>query len=258
MLVHVGTKLLRTELGTVADYCPLCHEVRPCTLHRVTSPFHVNYIELGKGDFVRNEIRCNTCRLVRPAHPDLFQNVGRSGATDFKMLIERTQPEVRSRHAREIALDERMRQGKLTREERHEILLAELKLAEALVAPRASEQHFDPWAGLGCFMTAFGAPAAAGCIAEALGASKDVSLVMLCLAALIALGATLVALATDVRRHARKAIVPHVARAVRSLGTDLDEIEAALEECEAAGLKIGRAVRAVDLDRAIVRAASGG
>ncbi len=253
MHLHVQDRLVRTELGIVADYCTLCHEIRPCALNRVTTTVNVNGIDLGKGDFVENEIRCSVCRLVRPGFPELFENVGRSQAKNLEMLIERTQPQLRTRRAEQLALDERMRT--LSREERRAVLLEELTVADGLVAARAAVRHLDFWSGLGAFMIV-GGPILVGVVGELMEVPRDISLVFIVVTALLALGLLLAGVATDVRRFTRRAVVPHMARALVPLGLDSEDMEATLARCS--DLKIGRALRAQDLAAALLWAERAG
>jgi hypothetical protein len=249
MPLVVGTTNVRTELGTVADYCPVCHDIRPCTLHRVTRAIHAYGVPIGKGDYLGDEIRCDVCRFVRHGNPELFENVGQSGASDLETLVQRTQPRLRTRYAAQLELDERMRKGSLTREERQGVLLGALRSAEALLQPRTQDLHFDAWAGLGCFLTVAGAP-----VVVMSAIAGQLHPIVAGAIALLVIGGTVKALWTDVPRHARKVIAPRIARGLRPLAPEIEEIETALRDCAEDGMSIGAALRAMDLHAAIARA----
>src|SRR5689334_23177324 len=58
-----GTQIDRTRIGFVANFCPICRELRPFRLMRLERVNHVYNQAIGPGQFTGHSILCCTCDL---------------------------------------------------------------------------------------------------------------------------------------------------------------------------------------------------
>jgi hypothetical protein len=125
MFVVLGRKTARAHRGWIADFCPVCRELRAFTVTGLFSVRHVYFLSAGGEQFVGNELRCSGCQ-TRFGHMSIPASVSEesiNGATGRLLHIaEATSPrgadQLRRRHEQE----QRCRSGQLGPGERHELL----------------------------------------------------------------------------------------------------------------------------------------
>lgn len=61
MLIIWGTKIVRTPVGRVADFCAVCRQPRPFKLVGVRKVDHIYYVPIGKRKLVGHEMACEEC-----------------------------------------------------------------------------------------------------------------------------------------------------------------------------------------------------
>lgn len=244
MFIVWGTKVVRKGRGRRADFCTLCRDFRPFRVVEVRSVGHVYYIPIGRGTTHGFEETCEGCSLSRATdlsggHP----TTSGDRHADIDALLADTNPDARREWAGRLALEGRIRANTLTPEERPAAILEPFLLAEGLLIGRTSATRFDAASGLGCLGTivafflvmSVGRSLFGGNADQAIGAALAVSGV---------LGvATLVLLATDGRRFARRKVLPVLVRALRPLRPTPEEIDAAREGLKARGGKLGKILK---------------
>ena len=58
MLFIWGKKRVERNIGKVADFCPICREVRMFQLIRVGVADHIYYVSFGEGYHTLQRMRC--------------------------------------------------------------------------------------------------------------------------------------------------------------------------------------------------------
>lgn len=246
-LIVWGTKIKRQRLGRVADFCPICRDFRPFTVHRVGAAGHVYYISVGKGKLVGHEIKCEDCGVAQSADLDFYRTISQDPLAAAHELEAVTTPHLREAYEERLAIESRLRSGSLDPEQRRNLLFEPFALLSHLVEERAAATHFDRKSAAGCLV---GVAALLGLVVAAILESGPLAIAM---TVLLGLGflMTLLCLATDVTRHTRARVLPLLARALRPLQPRDEELAASLQECKVRKLVIGRKVKVPRLQEAI-------
>jgi len=143
VFIIAGTKVRRTPLGRVADFCGLCREIRPFRVTEVREVAHLYYIPLGRGDVKHYEFICAGCREQRTGDLSPYADVVSSDVEELDILIEATNPEV-TRHAIELLeAEDRVARDEATAEERRLVLMQPLLAINPAVEARVSQVHVD-------------------------------------------------------------------------------------------------------------------
>lgn len=82
----------RRDCGWIADWCPICGELRAHRVQRVGIALHVIVIPLGEGAFEAFEAVCLTCLAVREIDEDDFDAFAGQYSGGLASLIAQTLP----------------------------------------------------------------------------------------------------------------------------------------------------------------------
>ena len=249
MLIFWGTKRTTRKQGLVADFCPLCREVRAFRLLRLGLASHIYFISFGQGKLTGHVIECTDCGLrlnTDPLKYAMFAAESKEAPIGLDELERLTFPTLRERYAPRLALEAQVQRtaSLLGAEQRRTFLLEPLTLLSPGVEARyASSSTLDKPSGLGCFGTLLAGLALlilAFCVPETW---KD----GLALTAVVALALgtvyTLVQMALAPGRYLRTRTVPLLARALDPLEPTQQELQDCLARCATAGMKIGKKVK---------------
>ena len=72
-----GTKRVVSSLGFVADFCPICREVRTFEVERIGMAGHLYYLSFGSGTLAGYVRTCRTCGTGLNATPDMYARLSR-------------------------------------------------------------------------------------------------------------------------------------------------------------------------------------
>jgi hypothetical protein len=244
MFIVWGTKVVRKPRGRRADFCTLCRDFKPFRVVEVRTVGHVYYIPLGRGQTQGFEETCESCRLARVVDASAGQPATSNDRhADVETLLFDTNPDARRDWAGRLALEGRVRSNTLTPEERPAAVLEPFLLTEGLLASRTSATQFDAASGMGCLasLVAFFGIMTVGM--SLVRTNKEQMIGIAGMVAGVLAVFTLVLLATDGRRYARRVILPVLARALRPLRPTPEEIDAAREALKARGGKLGKVLK---------------
>lgn len=232
-----GTKVVRRRLGYVADFCPLCGDVRCFKMTRVGMARHLYYISFGKGSLVEHQRTCAFCDVDLKAQPDLYREIHRKKLPTSE-LVAITNPRWRERHSARLDLEEKLAKtpDKLSPQQRQELVEEPFILLSPKVEQRFREREFDDptiLAIIGLFII--------GAVTLII-AKVSVNAILLGWAAGICLIVWRVFQAK--RRFFRQKIFPALVPALRRLRVTPAEIEDVLKKMSARGLKIGSKLNA--------------
>jgi hypothetical protein len=264
-IVH-GTKIARRRRGYVADFCPLCCDIRPFHVRTIRQHNHVYWLAYGDGVIVGHERACVSCGTTVFLDSLPYPALARRSGQDIEALIAETFPRVREAYAPRLDLEGRVASNTLTPDERLSLIAEPLIAAEYGVLLRGKSMHLDIRTttallsamiavALVIYVFATG-PSRAERIANPGWTVREIG-------SLALLGFTILMLVVaalgDVRRFVSQHIVPRVARALAPLSPTEAELATVLAALRQGGLRVARYTRPHTLASAIEEAqATGG
>ena len=99
MFIVWGKKRVERNQGLVADFCPICREVRAFQLIRVGLASHVYYVSFGEGKLAGHIIRCNECRVKLAVDPTRYATTEKDARVGLEVLLGGTFPKLREVYA---------------------------------------------------------------------------------------------------------------------------------------------------------------
>lgn len=241
MFIYAGKRTRHRRLGRVADFCPLCDEIRPCRVTQIESVTHLYFIPLSRGEVKGHTIRCERCRCPITANIGAYLGFVRSRRAGLEELIEQTNPGVEERLIRRLELEERAASADLSPGERFELLHAPFLSIAAAVEQRAAAVHVDRRSAM--FLLAL---LGAGSILLGpvmLRTGPTLSKVIYWtggIFAAVAFVALLWSLATDSRRFARNRFRHIIVQSLADLDPTRQELDMVFKGLRSKGMLVGR------------------
>ena len=224
MIIVWGTKIKRTQLGVVGDFCPICRDFQQCSLTRITSHGHIYFLSFGSGTVRGYERTCENCGQVLLADLNHYAMVADRSESNVAELVRTTNPRGAERHARRLAVEQRVRQRQLSAEERMEAIREPFLLVNPTYEARRRNVNFDLHSALGFWATILvpaailiGASVVSGHIAKpvlytAMGLGGAAFLFTLC------------SVVSDCRRFSTRVLYPRLIRSLHPLQPTLEEL----------------------------------
>ena len=213
MFIVWGTKVVRKKIGRRAEFCRLCRRTSDrsgwwpsrASATSITS-------RSGVGRRIAIEETCEVCGLTVQGAFAGYPLVTGDRHADIETLIFDTNPEIRRGLADRLSFEARVRSNQLSPAEREDVLQDSFNVANLMLEGRPS-MAFDLASGLGCLGTIAASMAVAYVALDLLRTSVDTAE-----GATLAVGGvlavvTLILLVTGGGRHARRTILPPLARA---------------------------------------------
>jgi len=246
MFIIWGTKRVERNQGVVADFCPICREIRSFQLKRVGMASHVYYLSFGEGKLEGFEIRCETCGVRLGVEPTRYVATSKGSPVNLEALARDTFPRLREVYANRLELEAKLRRSRsaLSAEERQDFLIEPFALLNPLVEARqANSTEMDKPSSLGCLGTLL----VAGGVFSGSMALKGRAQDRMLLAALIlfAVGTvyTFVQMHLGPKRFVRAKILPSLVQSLRPLEPTREELTACIERCKTLGMRIGKTAK---------------
>jgi FimV-like protein len=99
-----GEKEVRRRLGYVADFCPLCRDLRAFEVNRLGIAGHIYYITFVEGRLAGYRMTCQVCRTEFQCEPETYATLARESAPPLR-LAATTFPGWRRKRAPELAVE---------------------------------------------------------------------------------------------------------------------------------------------------------
>ncbi len=225
MIIPIGRISSDRLLGRVADFCPFCRGVRPFRIFRIESYQHVLYLPAGpRLDVGRSKV-CETCRLRSAADPTNYSAVSTDDDANLEQLIAETNPEFRRNWASRLLLEERIKARRLSPGERAGLLREPFLMAAEVLARRNDEARLDQPTKFGCLGTFLLPVACMLGLPLVWNSTRPEREKVAVVAGGACLAFTFLAVVTDARRHARRAVVPRLVESLRPLDPSSEEVE---------------------------------
>jgi hypothetical protein len=241
MFIVWGRKVVRRKLGYIADFCPVCRELRPFTLNVVRRVSHVYYIPLGRGDELGHDRTCQECRTLYQAKDTTYLQVARR-QMPFEELKRVTHPTLDAVIRDRLELEHRVRNGrlKLSPADRFAWIKAPFMYLSPRVEWRFASTHIDKEVGLAIIATLV-LPFVVGNVTSAY--FPDVTPQATAISICAGLSVIIWQLIGSGSRFMRREIIPVLARSLAPLQPTQQELEAVINEIRQGTHKIGRKVK---------------
>jgi hypothetical protein len=242
MFIVWGKKRVERKQGMVADFCPICREVRAFQLIRVGLAGHIYYVSFGEGKLAGHIIRCNECGVQLAVDPTRYATTARDSRVGLEALIRDTFPKLREVCAARLEQETRIKRTRsaLSADEHKQLLMEAFALLNPMVEQRfASSTQMDKQSGIGCLGTLLvGAGLFFGSLAFQ-GPTQD--RILIWAAILFGIGTiyTFVQMHFGPRRFFRAQVLPSLVKSLKPLKPTREDISACIDRCKILGLKIG-------------------
>lgn len=244
----------------MADFCPICREIRPFQLVRVGMASHIYYVSFGEGKLAGHIIRCGTCGVELSVDPTRYATTENDPRIGLEALIRDTFPGLRELHAERLKVEDRIKRARasLTQDERNRLMMEPFALLNPLVEQRfANSTEMDKPAGLGCLGTLLvGGGLFFGSLAFR-GPTQD--RILIAAAILFAVGTiyTFVQMHLGPSRFFRARVLPSLLKSLKPLKPTREEIAGCIDRCNTLGLKIGKVAKPSEVWGRLERAIAG-
>lgn len=249
-----GTKRKLTRLGYVADFCPICRQVRPFSVSRVSRAGHIYYISFG-GKFVGYLSECQICHLNLSANPNFYQTVSKSLSSDvpdLKSLIQETFPNLNQHYRNRLEVEEQIKLNprSLPADIRSALIEEPFHLLSSLVEARlSSKARLDRENLFGSlFMIVVFVLFRFDMLPSSIHDWLSGFIYLVILGGSVY---TIVQLVLSKQRELDREVVPLLARCLKPLSPNLDELQACLNKLAILKQRIGRRLKAQQLLTAI-------
>jgi hypothetical protein len=232
-----GTKRVISSLGFVADFCPLCREVRTFEVKRIGMAGHLYYLSFGSGTLAGYVRTCRTCGTDLNATPDQYAKLSRE-RLEPRELQPITFPNLEEVHRGRLALEKSLKSPltKLNAADRVALIKEPFILLSPRVEERFASLHFDWPTGLTLLVAVVGLIFIPAMLSAALP-DYAAELVMACIAAAVVAVGVQMFLSSE--RFMRKQLLPVLVPALQPLKPTPQELESVLKDMKSLGRRIG-------------------
>ena len=252
-----GRRVKKAHLGYVADFCATCRVVNRFRLFHLTELRHVYFFFTLPGEGECYEIECQECGTVYTTDPSAYSHYASDAASDPVALAEETQPLLYARYARSLCLEERLRAGEASEQERRALLMQPLLAYEAEIRLRPHSRGIPQrliWIVLAVGLLWLFVGVAAYVVPAWRTALTDLGLIATAGAALV----WAYRQATATRRLIRGSLLPKIGRALQPLQPAHDELVALISHLQSRAHLIARSITVEDLAASMMAPASTG
>lgn len=253
MVIVWGKKLTETLLGKVAEFCPICREIRPFQLMEFGTVGHLYFLPLGDPEKLGYMLQCEECGTLLQYTENPYTGLQQDENCGLEDLITTTNPTIREIHAERLALETQLRQSPtfLTSQQRAGLLLEPFVVMELLMAIRYGKKVVpDIHSGLGCAGT-FVLSTIVGIINAMFFSFNDVLPAVALTITIVGTAYTILQLIRSGERQVRENVLPRLARALAPLHPAESELRECLKDCKLSGLAIGSRVSPEQLWKAL-------
>jgi len=216
---------------------------------------HFYGISLGSGKTLGHAGFCGKCGTQIAMDATAYSSLAKQPGDNVEILAKQTFPYLRQARAERLALEEKLRAGRLTPWEREQLLLEPFAIVSELFEAKfgGGAMHIQgrgAWAILGGFAAAFGIVIAANQLWFP-SEHRDKALTAAGIIVLAGCLYFLIQLFFEPRRIYTREFLPSLAKALRPLKPTKEEITMCLERYKRAGMQIGKKIKPAELWEAV-------
>ena len=251
-----GTKHIRLRQGRVADFCPMCRDVRAFCVVRTNSVSHLYFVPLGRGSTIAVTAECETCGHEMERDPTVYRALApKRSKDDVGALVKQTFPDLAQAYAERLELEAELRKSSegIPASVREELLREALVNVSGPVEQIYSRTNLD-WRFGSSLLGALALPMVMTSLAASVSSDANVSGAVGMAAGLVACAGLVLAVyfaATANGRRLRSTVLPRLLTALRPLRPRESELDELLKRFKASGLKLGKKLRAREIAAAI-------
>jgi len=241
MFIVAGTKVSKKYLGRLANFCPICRKFQPFQAVRVESYVHLYYLPIGRRKTLGFTKTCETCSIMFPSDAFESEEISRDRTADLEALLSRTSSEVLIDGNKRLDRENRLRQRKLTPEERVFMIQEPFMLLNPWIDERGRALEKDLATVLGLIATVV-IPLVILLVTESISPGDPVLWTLAAVIGVLLLLTTFYFMATTTQRYLRRVLIPRLAQTLRPLNPSREEIEATIQHLRQSGLRIGQRI----------------
>ncbi|MBS1198858.1 MAG: hypothetical protein H6R18_2643 [Proteobacteria bacterium] len=245
MIIIWGKKHVYRKAGFVADFCPICRNIKGFLLRRIGLAGHLYYISVSDGVLIGHERTCTDCKTTFRADASKYAAISKKSAS-LDDLRQQTFPNLTTMLSERLALENKVRNSRafLTPAERKALIEEPFALLSPKVEKKFAAINLDKetsFSILGAFLLLT--------IGSAMVRTIAPNHVEESLLAFLVLGIIFVGwqFAISGRRFMRTKIIPVLAKALHPLRPTEIEITLVLSELRLLKHKIGFKLKPADL-----------
>jgi hypothetical protein len=250
MLIVWGKKRVERNIGMVADFCPICREVRAFKLIRVGLASHVYYVSFGEGQLAGHIIRCCECGVNLGVKPTRYAKTEKDSHVNLETLVRDTFPNLREAHAARLELETKIKRTRsaLSGDEYRRFLMEPFSLLNPQVERRfAKSTEMDKQSGIGCLGTLLVGVALFFGSMKFSGPVQDKILLAALIFVVIGTVYTFVQMHLGPGRFYRAKILPLLVKALKPLQPTKEDLAECIERSRTLGLRIGKVAKVDEL-----------
>ena len=250
MFIFWGTRKTIRKAGYVADFCPICRDIKMFQLSRVGMASHVYGLSFGKGKLVGHDKKCVDCGIELQADPAIYKDIQKKqdvGRIDD--LATATFPNVREAYADRLTLEAQLTKDPMSVDAntRGSVIMEPFNLLAPIVEARFSATRIDRYVGitllLTIVLTILVTKIFKVLFPSALEYQTNVFLITFGLGIL----ATFIQGFKSGGRYMRKEIYPKIVRSLQSIKPSQAELEAVFAELKRMDFKMSKKAKLKDL-----------
>jgi hypothetical protein len=228
-----GTKRRERKVGYVADFCPICRELRPFQLVAINMVSHVYWIPLGRGQIVGHIEICQECGIKLKADPTAFIGTVKNLPTGFDQLVANTYPNIYAAYGNRLKMEDRVRSNpwSLDTQDRLTLIRESFTLAANVLESKfAGATEIDLLIGMSLLLTV-AMPMLILILAHSLPAYSKLHEYVgtaIWISTIGGVSALIYSMATAKRRYIKSELLPLLCRALGPLKPSSNEIESVL------------------------------
>jgi hypothetical protein len=253
-----GVKSVRSTVGRVADFCPICRDMRAFELSHIGRSAHLYGVALSKGDTLYFEATCQTCGVYFSTHERKYASVATGEGATLEHLLSECGPRRPEHLRKDLEQAERMRAGTLTPEERRAMMSETFEFLNEHARHRRNQISADQktngscttsilvFCGMWFVLYAWGRFVPS----HPIGGAKTIYI----LAGIVMIGVvyTFWQIYGDTQRFATSSILPKLARALQPLHPTSEELKALHARFLKRKFTLARCLTAEKIERAIL------
>ncbi len=260
MIFVWGTKRVERNLGLVADFCPICRDIRAFELVRIGLAGHVYYISFGQGKLAGHIIRCTECGLDLGVQPTRYTRVEKDSRVGLEVLIRDTFPNLRETCAARLEMETRIKRSRssLSQDEYKRLLIEPFALLNPQVEQRlAKSTEMDKESGLGCLGTVLiGGGLFFGSM-KFRGPTQDKILLAALIFVVVGTIYTFIQMHLGPGRFFRAKLQPSLVKSLKPLQPTREDLVDCFGRCKTLGLKIGKVAKVDEVWSRLERSIAG-
>jgi hypothetical protein len=246
MFIVWGKKRVERNIGLVADFCPICRDVRSFQLRRIGLAGHIYYITFGEGKLAAHIIRCSECGVDLGVDPTRYTRTGKDSRVGLEALIRDTFPNLRETYTARLEMETRIKRTRstLSGDEYKRLLMEPFALLNPQVEDRFAEStEMDKKSGIGCLGTVLIAGAILFGSLKFRGPTQDKMLLAALIVVVIGIIYTFIQMHLGPGRFFRAKVLPSLVKSLKPLQPTREDLADCFERCKTLGLKIGKVAK---------------